>query len=335
MGRQIDPDDLAKGVRQGSRAALSRAITLVESTRADHRAAAGAILDRLARHTGGSIRIGLSGVPGVGKSTLVDAFGTMLTAQGHKVAVLAVDPSSTRTGGSILGDKTRMPRLSVDPSAYIRPSPSSGTLGGVAARTRETMLLCEAAGFDVVIVETMGVGQSEIMVAEMVDLVLLLMIAGGGDELQGIKKGILEIADIIAMNKADGDEFVRAKTAAAEIRSALNILAPQSATWTVPVLTVSGLSGDGLGDIWEQIQRFRDVHEANGSFATRRAEQRVRWLKAAIDDGIRRRILADKGVRAALEAGEAAVRAGERAPSAVADAILDKLDFGADPAPPS
>ena len=333
MDKRLDPDILADGVRQANRAALSRAITLVESTRADHRTVATAVLDRLAGDTGGSIRIGLSGVPGVGKSTLIDAFGSMLTAAGHEVAVLAVDPSSTRTGGSILGDKTRMPRLSVDPRAYIRPSPSSGTLGGVAARTRETMLLCEAAGFDVVIVETMGVGQSEIVVADMVDLVLLLMIAGGGDELQGIKKGILEIADIIAMNKADGDNAGRTRAAAAEIRAALNILAPRSAAWTVPVLTVSGLSGDGLDGLWDEIRRYRDVHEGNGSFAARRAEQRVRWLKAAIDDGIRRRILADAGVRAALEAGEAAVRAGDRAPSAVAEAILDQLGLGGS-APP-
>ncbi|MBB4004964.1 methylmalonyl Co-A mutase-associated GTPase MeaB [Aurantimonas endophytica] len=333
MDKRLDPDALADGVRQGNRAALSRAITLVESTRADHRTAAAAVLDRLAADTGRSIRIGLSGVPGVGKSTLVDAFGTMLTAEGHKVAVLAVDPSSTRTGGSILGDKTRMPRLSVDPSAYIRPSPSSGTLGGVAARTRETMLLCEAAGFDVVIVETMGVGQSEIVVAEMVDLVLLLMIAGGGDELQGIKKGILEIADIIAMNKADGDNAVRAKSAAAEIRAALNILTPRSAAWRVPVLTVSGLNGAGLVGLWDEIRRFRDIHTADGSFASRRADQRVHWLKSAIDDGIRRRILADDGIRTALEAGESAVRAGERAPTAVAEAILDRLGFGTD-APP-
>ncbi|UIJ72803.1 methylmalonyl Co-A mutase-associated GTPase MeaB [Aurantimonas sp. HBX-1] len=331
MDKRPDPEALADDVRRGSRAALSRAITLVESTRADHRATAAAVLDRLAGDTGGSIRIGLSGVPGVGKSTLVDAFGTMLTGEGHKVAVLAVDPSSARTGGSILGDKTRMPRLSVDPAAYIRPSPSSGTLGGVAARTRETMLLCEAAGFDVVIVETMGVGQSEIVVADMVDLVLLLMIAGGGDELQGIKKGILEVADIIAMNKADGDNAVKARAAAAEIRAALNILSPRSAAWSVPVLTVSGLSGDGLAGLWQEILRFRRVHEADGSFAARRAEQRVRWLKAAIDDGIRRRISADAGIRAALEDGEAAVRAGERAPTAVAEAILDRLGFGTGP----
>ena len=215
-----DPAALAKAITSGDRAALSRAITLVESTRADHRAKAAALLDRLIHETGRAIRIGLSGVPGAGKSTLLDAFGMMLAEKGHKVAILAVDPSSVRTGGSILGDKTRMQRLATEPNAFIRPSPTSGTLGGVAGKTRETMLLCEAAGYDVVIVETVGVGQSEVTVSEMVDLVVLLTIAGGGDELQGIKKGILEVADIVVVNKADGDNLKRARRAAAELRAA-------------------------------------------------------------------------------------------------------------------
>jgi len=320
-----DPDDLADRIRKGERAALSRAITLVESTRPEHRGVAAAVLDRLAPDTGGAIRIGVSGVPGVGKSTLLDAFGSMLTTKGHKVAVLAVDPSSVRSGGSILGDKTRMARLAVDKNAFIRPSPSSGTLGGVAAKTRETMLLCEAAGFDVVIVETMGVGQAEVSVADMVDLVLLLMIAGGGDELQGIKKGILEVADIIAMNKADGDNAGPARAAAAEIRSALNILAPRSAAWTVPVLAVSGMTGAGLDDLWTDIERFRDIHSRDGSWDDRRAEQRVRWLWTSLDEGLRRRILSGARWRSEITAGEEAVREGERAPSAVAEAILDRL----------
>lgn len=325
MADFTDPDTLAASLLEGSRAALSRAITLVESTRADHRATAATLLDRLAPETGRAIRIGLSGVPGVGKSTLLDAFGSMLTAKGHRVAVLAVDPSSVRSGGSILGDKTRMARLSVDRNAYVRPSPSSGTLGGVAAQTRETMLLCEAAGFDVVIVETMGVGQAEVAVAEMVDLVLLLMIPGGGDELQGIKKGILEVADIIAMNKADGGNVDAAKTAASEIRSALNILAPRSAAWRVPVATVSGMTGTGLDALWSEIERFRQVHRDNGAWDERRADQRVRWLWSSLDAAIRRRVLSGPNWPAEIAAGENAVRTGERAPSAVAEDILDHL----------
>ncbi|MEF2550488.1 methylmalonyl Co-A mutase-associated GTPase MeaB [Aurantimonas sp. A2-1-M11] len=325
MADLTDPDTLATSLLGGSRAALSKAITLVESTRADHRAMAAAVLDRLAPRTGGAIRIGLSGVPGVGKSTLLDAFGSMMTAKGHKVAVLAVDPSSVRSGGSILGDKTRMARLSVDRNAYVRPSPSSGTLGGVAAQTRETMLLCEAAGFDVVIVETMGVGQAEVAVADMVDLVLLLMIPGGGDELQGIKKGILEVADIIAMNKADGANVEAAKAAASEIRSAMNILAPRSAAWRVPVVTVSGATGGGLDALWGEIDRFREVHRENGAWDERRAEQRVRWLWSSLDAAIRRRVLSGADWPTEIAAGEAAVRSGGRAPSAVAEDILDHL----------
>ena len=325
MVKTPDPDRLADDLSSGHRAALAQAITLVESTRDDHRLVAAAILDRLAPRTGGAIRIGLSGVPGVGKSTFIDAFGSMLTARGHKVAVLAVDPSSVRTGGSILGDKTRMARLSVDERAFIRPSPSSGTLGGVAARTRETMQLCEAAGFDVVIVETMGVGQAEVTVSEMVDLVLLLMIPGGGDELQGIKKGILEVADIIAINKADGENAQRARRATSEIRAALNILSPRSADWAVPVTTISGLSGDGLDDIWQRIERFGAIHRDNGAFEARRAEQRVHWMWTSLDEALRRRVLAGDEWRAGMAEGEAAVRAGTRAPRAVAEAILDRL----------
>ena len=339
MPRPIRPDELADAILEGSRAALSRSITLVESTRADHRRSAAAILDRLAPKTGGAIRIGVSGVPGVGKSTLLDAFGSMLTAKGHRVAVLAVDPSSVRSGGSILGDKTRMTKLSQDDSAFIRPSPSSGTLGGVAARTRETMLLCEATGFDVVLVETMGVGQAEVAVADMVDLVLLLMIPGGGDELQGIKKGILEVADVIAVNKADGDRIEAARAAASGLRSALNILAPPSADWRVPVQTVSGSTGVGLEELWQTIQRYGDVHRASGALQAKRAEQRVRWLWASLDAAIRRRIIARENWRRELAAGEAAVRAGHRAPSAVAEAILDAVglpeDAGEDQSPAS
>src|ERR687889_404284 len=243
----------ADTVRRGDRAALARAITLMESRRPDHREAARALLQELMPHTGKAVRVGITGVPGVGKSTAIDALGSMLTEKGHRVAVLAVDPSSTRTGGAILGDKTRMARLAVDPNAFIRPSPSSGTLGGVAAKTREAMLLCEAAGFDVVLVETVGVGQSETAVADLTDFFLVLMLPGAGDELQGIKKGILELADMIAVNKADADGGGRAAAAAAEYKAALHILTPASPTWSPPVTTVSGLTGQGLDDLWAKV----------------------------------------------------------------------------------
>ncbi|WP_188852589.1 methylmalonyl Co-A mutase-associated GTPase MeaB [Aureimonas glaciei] len=320
---QLDPKDLARRIATGDRTALSRAITLVESTRGDHRAAATALLDSLAGRTGRSIRIGMTGVPGVGKSTLIDGFGTMLTAMGRRVAVLAVDPTSVRSGGAILGDKTRMARLAVDPAAFVRPSPSSGTLGGVAAKTRETMLLCEAAGFDVVIVETVGVGQSEITVSDMVDLFVLLMLPGAGDELQGIKKGIVEVADIIAVNKADGENAARARLAAAELRAALNILAPRDPLWSPPVLTVSGQTGEGLDALWAAIERFRAVSQETGSFAGRRAGQNVRWMWSMLDEALRRALIEHDGVAAAIAAGEAEIVRGTRAPTAVAASILD------------
>ena len=318
----LDPAVLAARITAGDRTALSRAITLVESTRGDHRALATTLLDALAERTGRSIRIGMTGVPGAGKSTLIDGFGTMLTGMGHRVAVLAVDPTSMRSGGAILGDKTRMARLSVDPHAFVRPSPSSGTLGGVAAKTRETMLLCEAAGFDVVIVETVGVGQSEITVADMVDLFVLLMLPGAGDELQGIKKGIVEVADIIAVNKADGENAGRARLAAAEIRAALNILSPRDPLWSPPVLALSGQTGDGLAELWSTIERFRLVSEGTGSFAKRRAGQNVRWMWSMLDEALRRALLEHDGVAAAIAQGEAEIVQGLRAPTAVAAAIL-------------
>ena len=236
---------LAQGIRNGDRSVLSRAITLTESKRADHRRTATALTQALLDATGKAIRVGITGAPGVGKSTTIDALGTMLTGKGHKVAVLAVDPSSRRTGGSILADKTRMAHLANDANAFIRPSPASGTLGGVTAKTRETMLLCEAAGYDVILVETVGVGQSEIAVADMTDFFLVLMLPGAGDELQGLKKGVVELADMIAVNKADGDNIVRAKAAAAEYRAALHILSPRSPHWSPPVVTYSALTQGG------------------------------------------------------------------------------------------
>ncbi|MGD0914813.1 MAG: methylmalonyl Co-A mutase-associated GTPase MeaB, partial [Terracidiphilus sp.] len=274
----IEVERLAEAVRAGDRTVLSRAITLIESKRADHRGAAAALTQTLLRATGKAVRVGITGPPGVGKSTLIDALGSMLTSQGRKVAVLAVDPSSRRTGGSILADKTRMARLANDANAFIRPSPSSGTLGGVAAKTRETMLLCEAAGYDVVLVETVGVGQSEIAVSDMTDFFLVLVLAGAGDELQALKKGVIELADMIAINKADGDNLARAKGAAAEYKAALHILTPPSSNWSPPVITCSALNGGGIADLWSNVLEHRERLTASGELATRRGEQQVKWM---------------------------------------------------------
>jgi LAO/AO transport system kinase len=314
---EVDVDALTRG----DRAALARAITLMESKRADHRAAARVLLHGLMPRTGKAVRVGITGVPGVGKSTLIDALGSMLTAQGCRVAVLAVDPSSTRTGGAILGDKTRMARLAADPNAYVRPSPTSGTLGGVAAKTRETMLLCEAAGFDVILVETVGVGQSETAVAELTDFFLVLMLPGAGDELQGIKKGILELADMIAVNKADADGGGRAAAAAAEYKAALHILTPASPTWSPPVTTVSGLTGQGLDDLWAKVLDHRARMTATGELARKRREQDTRWMWALVHERLHGRLTHDPSVRQRVPAIERAVANGELSPTAGADEI--------------
>jgi LAO/AO transport system kinase len=316
-----DTQKIARGIRGGDRATLARAITLIESKRADHRKSAHLLVQDLLPATGKAIRLGITGAPGTGKSTTIDALGTYLTVQGHKVAVLAVDPSSTRTGGSILGDKTRMARLGQDPNAFIRPSPSSGTLGGVASKTRETMLVCEAAGFDVVIVETVGIGQSETTVADMTDFFLTLMIAGAGDELQGIKKGVVELADMIAVNKADGDNINRAKTAAAEYRAALNILAPRSPNWSPPVIAYSALTGAGIPELWKNVTAHREKMTTAGELAARRREQQVKWMWSMLEERLTARLRGDPAVRAKLRTAEAAVSAGKLAPTLAVEEI--------------
>jgi LAO/AO transport system kinase len=312
-----------RGVRGGSRADIARAITLVESTRPEHRQVAQRVLTELLPETGKAVRVGVTGVPGVGKSTFIDAFGTMLTGRGHRVAVLAVDPSSSRTGGSILGDKTRMSRLAADPAAFVRPSPSSGTLGGVARATRESMLIMEAAGYDVVLVETVGVGQSETAVAAMVDTFLLLSLARTGDQLQGIKKGVLELADVIAVNKADGPHERDARAAARELASALRLLRDPAATWRTPVLTCSAQQGTGLDEVWQAVLRHRAALEAAGELDRRRRDQQVAWVWNLVHDQLLARLHDDPAVRAAAPALERRVRDGTLTATAAAQEILD------------
>ena len=321
--------DLVTGIRQGNRTMLARAITLVESTLAQHQDLAQQILQVLLPETGRAHRIGITGVPGVGKSTTIDQLGTNLTAAGHKVAVLAVDPTSTVTGGSILGDKTRMARLAVDANAYIRPSPTSGTLGGVTRKTRETMALCEAAGFDIVIVETVGVGQSETAVAGMVDIFVVLLLPGGGDDLQGIKKGVLEIADLIAINKADGEGAGRARQTAADYMAAIGILTPRSANWTPPVLTISGLTNTGLDDLWGKITTHRTKLTATGEFSERRRTQAVQWMHEMVEQRLAAWLRADPAVAARLPALEVAVRDGVLTPALAAAEIVGLLGLPA------
>lgn len=315
---------LAEGLRNGDRRALARAITLVESRRADHREEAEALLAAVLSESGRSTRLGISGVPGVGKSTFIETFGLHLIGEGHKVAVLAVDPSSRRTGGSILGDKTRMERLSREDDAFIRPSPAGGSLGGVARRTREAMLLCEAAGFDVIIVETVGVGQSEFAVADMVDLFLLLLLPSGGDELQGIKKGIVEIADLVVVNKADGDMVAAARRAVAEYKSALRMLRPLTADWQVPVVEASALEARGIERVWREIVRYRDLLGEAG-LADKRAEQARAWMWSEIDEELLATFKRAGGVAERLPELERQVMAGETTPHAAARALLARF----------
>ena len=318
--------ELAAAVRSGDRAALPKAITLVESTRADHREQAQQLLLDLMPDSGNAMHVGITGVPGVGKSTTIEALGMYLIEQGHRVAVLAVDPSSTRTGGSILGDKTRMAQLAVHPDAYVRPSPTSGTLGGVAKATRETIVLLEAAGFDVILVETVGVGQSEVTVANMVDTFVFLTLARTGDQLQGIKKGVLELADIVVVNKADGEHALEAKSAARELTGAIRLIYPRETLWRPPVLTMSALHGDGLVELWEMVLKHRQVLSDAGEFEARRRAQQVDWTWSMVRDTVLDRVLSHPAVKQIRVEVERRVRDGELTPALAAQQILDAAD---------
>ncbi|WP_052070413.1 methylmalonyl Co-A mutase-associated GTPase MeaB [Rhodococcoides fascians] len=325
-GRTIDIDAVADSVRANERSGLARAITLVESTRSDHRDLAQQLLLRVLPDAGGSHRVGITGVPGVGKSTFIDALGMRLIEKGHRVAVLAVDPSSTRTGGSILGDKTRMSRLAVQENAYIRPSPTSGTLGGVARATRETIVLLEAAGFDVILVETVGVGQSEVTVANMVDCFTFLTLARTGDQLQGIKKGVLELADLVAVNKADGKHATDAKNAARELAGALRLIYAHDAIWKPPVLTMSAIEGTGLDEYWDTVLRHRQVLSDAGEFAEKRRKQQVDWTWTMVNDQLLRRLAQNPSVKAIRSDVEARVRDGSLTAALAAQELLDAFD---------
>ncbi|MFD7433244.1 methylmalonyl Co-A mutase-associated GTPase MeaB [Streptomyces sp. NPDC059861] len=332
----IDVDAYVKGVLDGKRAIVARAITLVESTRPQHRAPAQQLLTELLPYSGKARRIGVSGVPGVGKSTFIDAFGTMLTGLGHRVAVLAVDPSSSRTGGSILGDKTRMERLAVDPAAFVRPSPTAGTLGGVAKATRESIVVMEAAGYDVVLVETVGVGQSETAVADMVDSFLLLTLARTGDQLQGIKKGVLELADVLAVNKADGPHERDARAAARELSGALRLMHGRDAFWTPPVLHCSARESTGLDTVWERLEQHRSLLDSTGRLAAKRRDQQVDWTWTMVRDDLLGRLHAHPAVRALAPDLERQVRDGEVTATLAAERILRAFKGGTgDPVTPA
>ena len=316
-------EGLAAAVRSGDRAALPRAITLLESTRPDHREQAQLLLLELLPDSGNAHRVGITGVPGVGKSTAIESLGMLLIEQGHRVAVLAVDPSSTRTGGSILGDKTRMARLAQHAGAYIRPSPTSGTLGGVAKATRETVVLLEAAGFDVILIETVGVGQSEVAVANMVDTFVLLTLARTGDQLQGIKKGVLELADVVVVNKADGEHLSDARVAARELSAAIRLIYPRETLWRPPVLTMSALEGTGLTEMWDIVEHHRQVLADAGEFEARRRAQQVDWTWQMVRDTVLDRVLSNPAVRKIRADVERQVRAGELTPAMAAQRILE------------
>jgi len=322
----MEIQDYIDGVLARNRRITSKTITLIESSLPAHQKMAKTIVDGLLPFAGKAVRIGITGVPGVGKSTYIESFGLQLVQQDHWVAVLAVDPSSSKSGGSIMGDKTRMERLSLEQQAFIRPSPSGGTLGGVARRTRETIVVCEAAGFDVIIVETVGVGQSETTVASMVDFFLVLMLAGAGDELQGIKKGVLELADAIAINKADGNNVIKAEKAKIEYENALNLLTPSSRNWSPPVLTCSAVTMDGIEDIWQTILDHKKKLERSGELDEKRRKQALDWLWALVEEGLRERFYRNPDVEKHLPGIVKAVEKGETAPTAAAHRLLDIND---------
>lgn len=324
-GLGADDARLIEGVLGGQRRALAKAITLAESSRPDHQQRAAAVLDALLPRTGNSIRVGITGVPGVGKSTFIECLGLHLIDTGHRIAVLAVDPSSTVSGGSILGDKTRMEELSHREEAFIRPSPSAGALGGVAEKTREAMLLCEAAGFDVIVVETVGVGQSETTVAGMTDIFVVLQLPNAGDDLQAIKKGVIELADLVVFNKADIDGAA-ADVAVAQMKSALSLLRPGSEHWRPPVLKVSAAKASGIAEMWATVERYRATMTAAGEFEARRRRQATAWMWQMIDSGLRHRFREHPGIKAALPDAARAVAAGETTPTAAAHRLLGQLN---------
>lgn len=328
MQPRFSPDHYVDGILTGDRLTLSRAITLVESRRPDDQALAQQVLERVLPKTGNSTRIGITGVPGVGKSTFIEAFGTYLTGLGYRLAVLAVDPSSQRSKGSLLGDKTRMDALSMDPNAYIRPSPAGDSLGGVAQHTRETMLLCEAAGFDIVLVETVGVGQSETVVHGMVDFFLLLMLAGAGDELQGMKRGIIELADALTITKADGATEAAADRARLEYQNALHLFPPTGTGWFPPVLTCSALTGAGIDTIWQTIQDHQQQMTQNSQRVRRRQEQQLTWFRSLLRQQIDNRFYDQPGLRDRLATVEAQVRAGTLLPGPAVQRVLTQLPTG-------
>jgi len=314
------------GIQEKNRRILSKAITLIESSLPEDQETAGELLEALLPHTGNAVRLGITGVPGVGKSTFVEAFGMYLLGQGLSLAVLAIDPSSTRTGGSIMADKTRMEKLSAELNAFIRPSPSGGTLGGVARKTREAMLICEAAGYDVIIVETVGVGQSETTVASMVDFFLVLMLAGAGDELQGIKKGVLELADAVAINKADQDNIKKAERARKEYENALHLLRPASPAWSPPVMTCSAVEADGIAQIWSVVTSHRKKMIASGEMETRRKKQAIDWMWSLVDEGLKYRFHKDRRVQKELPEITEDVNNGKMTPTFAANRLLFFLD---------